>query len=209
MARTSKANAVANDAVESVENATNENMNDNQEDSPASDTNQEDKHVESKKSSTKEKETAPKVAELTKEDEIGVVSLIPNVSYKEKATGDFYTWSEPGQVETMTYGTLQNMWRETKSYFRNMWLKPLDDRVVKKFNLKSIYDKYDFLMDGENYTIENVDKICDSIKSTPAQLKQSLCNKVKNLVTNGEVTDVNVIREIEKSLNIDLISLIG
>lgn len=204
MARTSKANTAANETVVTVEDVADKNMNDAQEETPVVESNS----VTNKQVPTKTKVQTPKVAELTKEDEINVISLIPNVSYKERATGDFYTWETPGQVETMTFGVLQNMWRETKSYFKNMWLKPLDDRVIKKFNLGNIYDKYDFLMDSKNYTAENANKICESINSTPSELKLSLCNKVKSLVASGEVTDIKVIREIEKALNIDLISLI-
>lgn len=204
MARTSKANTAANEAVATVENVADKNMNEAQEETPVV----ESDNVTNKQAPAKTRVQAPKVAELTKEDEIDVISLIPNVSYKERATGDFYIWEAPGQVETMTFGVLQNMWRETKSYFKNMWLKPLDDRVIKKFNLGNIYDKYDFLMDSKNYTAENANKICESINSTPSELKLSLCNKVKSLVASGEVTDIKVIREIEKTLNIDLISLI-
>lgn len=204
MARTSKANTAANEAVATVENVADKNMNDAQEETPVV----ESDNATNKQVPTKTKAQTSKVAELTKEDEIDVISLIPNVSYKERATGDFYIWETPGQVETMTFGVLQNMWRETKSYFKNMWLKPLDDRVIKKFNLGNMYDKYDFLMDSKNYIAENANKICESINSTPSELKLSLCNKVKSLVASGEVTDIKVIREIEKTLNIDLISLI-
>lgn len=158
---------------------------------------------------TKKQTSSAKVPELTKEDEILVVSLIPNVSYKDKSTGDIYKWVEVGQTEVMTFETLQNMWRESKGYFKNMWLKPLDDRVIKKFGLKSTFDKYDFLMDGSNYTKDKAGEICSVIKNTPSALKLSLCNKVKSLVVSGELTDISVIRSIEKSLNIDLIDLIG
>ena len=199
MARTSKANtaanvAVADETVAATTVAAEENMNDVPMD---------------KQEVSNAKTTKAKVAELTKEDEIEVVSLIPNVSYKEKATGDIYKWVEVGQIEVMTFETLQNMWRESKGYFKNMWLKPLDERVIKKFALGNTYDKYEFLMDGENYTKENIDKICNCIKSTPSSLKLSLCNKVKSLVSNGDVSDISVIRAIEKSLNIDLIDLVG
>lgn len=202
MARTSKANVAANEAVVETEDAANKDMDDVQKDAVVSDDNAE------KKQAANKKQAASKQVELTKDDEIDVVSLIPNVSYKEKATGDIYNWYNAGQVEVMTFGSLQNMWREYKGYFKNMWLKPMDDRVIRKFGLNDTYEKYDFLMDGKNYTKENIDKICNGIKDTPSALKLSLCNKVKNLVTNGEVTNISVIREIEKALNIDLISLI-
>lgn len=169
---------------------------------------QENKPTAKKKSTktTEEKQVAP--APLEKDDEIEVVSLIPNVSYKDSHTGDMYKWEKAGDIVIMDFETVQRMWQRHKSYFKSMWLKPCDDRVVKKFSLSSTYDKYDFLMDKDNYTKKNIDKICDSIKATPASLKLSLCNKVKDMVANGEVTDIGVLRAIEINLNIDLISLV-
>ena len=145
---------------------------------------------------------------LNNDDEIEVISLIPNVSYKDNKTDDFYTWEKAEHVELMTFETIQNMHRNYKSYFKNMWLKPLDDRVVKKLGLEGTYTKYEFLMDKENYTRENVKKLSEAISSTPNGMKHSICNKIKNFVTTGEVSDIKVIRELEAKLGLDLISLL-
>ena len=138
-------------------------------------------------------------------DEIEVVSLVPNVSYKDRKTLDMYEWREVGHSEYMTFDILKNMWRTDKGYFKNLWLKPMDDRVINKFGLTKTFEKYEYLMDGSNYTKKNIKTICDAIKETPNGLKFAICNKVKNLVINGEVTDVFVIRELENRLQIDLL----
>ena len=108
----------------------------------------------------------------------------------------------------MSFDVLSNMWQNHKAYFKSMWLKPLDSRVVKKFGLEATYRDYDFLMEASNYTRNNVVEICNSIRNTPQSLKFAICNKIKSLVTAGEISDVLVLREIEKSLNIDLIPLV-
>lgn len=149
-----------------------------------------------------------KVEPLDDSDEIEVVSLVPNVSYKDSKTLDMYEWHETGHVEYMTFDTLKNMWRNNKGYFKNLWLKPLDDRVINKFSLTPTFEKYEYLMDGSNYTKKNINTICDAIKSTPNGLKFAICNKVKNLVINGEVTDISVIRTLENRLQIDLIEFL-
>lgn len=160
--------------------------------------------VEGKKS----REKAVKEQPLDKEDEIEVVSLIANVSYKDKKYGDIYRWEKPGDVIPMTFEVVNYMWQNHKTYFKSMWLKPLDARVVKKFGLEPTYRDYDFLMDASNYTRDNIVEICESIKKTPQSLKFAICNKVKSLVSSGEVSDISVLRELEKKLNIDLIPLI-
>lgn len=141
-------------------------------------------------------------------DEIDVVSIIPNISYKDSKTGDFYEWDEIGHVEPMTFETLKNMWRGHKGYFRNMWLKPNDDRVINKFGLTKTFDKYKSIMDNSNYTKKNIDKICEDILSAPMGLKFSIYEKVKNMVIDGDITDVSVIRKLETKLKIDLIDFL-
>lgn len=154
------------------------------------------------------KKTVEREKPLDKDDVIEVISLIPNISYKDKKYGDIYRWERAGEIVEMTFDVINYMHQNHKAYFKSMWLKPLDNRVVKKFGLETTYRDYDFLMDASNYTKKNVVEICDSIRKTPQSLKFAICNKIKNLVSSGEVSDIHVLREIEKSLNIDLIPLI-
>lgn len=149
-----------------------------------------------------------KVEPLKDSDEIEVISLVSNVSYKDSKTLDMYDWRDIGHVEYMTFDTLKNMWRNNKGYFKNLWLKPNDDRVIKQFGLTKTFDNYEYLMDGSNYTKKNIGTICDVIKGTPNGLKIAICDKVKSLVVNGEVTDIHVIRELEKRLHINLIDFL-
>lgn len=145
---------------------------------------------------------------LEDSDEIEVISLVSNVSYKDSKTLDTYEWREIGHVEYMTFETLKNMWRSNKGYFKNLWLKPNDDRVINKFSLTKTFENYEYLMDASNYTKKNINEICKAIQSTPNGLKWSICDKVKSLVISGEISNISVIRELEKSLRIDLISFL-
>lgn len=151
---------------------------------------------------------AVKAEPLNDSDEIEVVSLIPNVSYKDSKTLDMYDWDVVGHVEYMSFETLKNMWRSNKGYFKNMWLKPNDDRVINKFGLTKTFEKYEYLMDASNYTKKNINTICDSIANTPNGLKIAICDKVKSLVVDGEISDVSVIRALENRLKIDLIEFL-
>jgi hypothetical protein len=159
-----------------------------------------------------EKKTVKKTVDvnsLTDSEEIEVISLIPNVSYKDSYTNDLYKWEEVGHIEPMTYETLRNMWRNHKGYCRNLWLKPLDERVIVKLGLASTYEKYEFLMDESNYTRKNADKLCEAIAVTPVGMKYAIINKIKDLVVSGKIVDVVVIRSLEKHLGLDLISFLN
>lgn len=149
-----------------------------------------------------------KAEPLNDSDEIEVVSLIDNVSYKDSKTLDMYDWDVAGHVEYMSFETLKNMWRSHKGYFKNMWLKPKDDRVINKFGLTKTFEKYEYLMDGANYTKKNIKSICDAISNTPNGLKIAICDKVKSMVIDGDITDISVIRALENHLKIDLIDFL-
>ena len=152
---------------------------------------------------------AKKKIELNNDDEVEVVALIPNVSYYDKATGDRYEWDNAGDVEYMTVEAIQRMRRNARGYFEDMCLKPNDERVIDKFGMKRYYEKHDYLMDVSNYTKDNITNILDEFSALRSNsLKSSIVNKIKDMISSGELSDVMVIRAIEKRLDIDLISLL-
>lgn len=144
--------------------------------------------------------------EIEDSEEIEVVSLIPNVSYKDSRTGDMYEWDEVGHSEFMTFETLKDMWRNYKGYFKNFCLKPLDDRVVIKFGLLKLYDEYSFLMDEKTYIRKNIDMINSALVKIPNNMKYSIIDRIKNFVIDGKITDVNVLRNIGQKLDTDFIA---
>lgn len=145
---------------------------------------------------------------LSDSDVLEVESLIPNVVYEDNRTGNYYEWGEIGHCEDMTFDEIKNMHRKHKAYFTDMWLKPLDERVIKKLGLSRTYDKYDFLVDESNYTNDNIDEVLNGISSAPASLKIAIVNRIKDMVADGTVSDIKVVRKLEKRLDIDLISFL-
>jgi len=146
---------------------------------------------------------------LKDDDEIKVISLIPNVSYKDNKNNDYYEWDKVGHEELMAYATLKDMNRNYKSYFRDLWLKPVDDRVISAFGLASSYKNYADLMNGEIYTIDNIDKVKEKFESLPPRgIKSTIVTKIKDMVTTGEISDVKVVKHLENILQIDLFDLL-
>ncbi len=145
---------------------------------------------------------------LSDSDMIEVESLIPNVVYEDSRTGNYYEWEEIGHCEDMTFDEVKNMHRKYKTYFNDMWLKPIDERVIKKLGLSRTYEKYDFLVDESNYTNDHIDEVLDGLSSAPASLKIAIVNRIKDMVADGTVSDIKVVRKLEKRLDIDLISFL-
>lgn len=142
---------------------------------------------------------------LTDSMEIEVISLIPFVSYKDNKDGEYYAWDNVGDIEILTFETLKNMWRNHKTYFRNLWLKPMDNRVIEKFGLSKIYDTYEYLMDSNSYTKENIDNICEQISKMGNSLKTTIIYKIKEMVASNKIESVSVIKTLENKFKVELI----
>lgn len=207
MARTAKStntepvvdSATADDSAVAAVNSVEENMND-------------ETATAATKRTTNRRKNARQSADvedaLSDSDMIEVESLIPNVVYEDSRTGNYYEWEEIGHCEDMTFDEVKNMHRKYKTYFNDMWLKPTDERVIKKLGLSRTYDKYNFLIDESNYTNDHIDEVLDGLSSAPASLKIAIVNRIKDMVADGTVSDIKVVRKLEKRLDIDLISFL-
>lgn len=145
--------------------------------------------------------------EINDSDDVVMVSLIPNVSYKDNKNGDYYRWDEIGHEELMPFSSVKDMYRNFRGYFENLWIRPKDVNVAKKLNLERLYKKYDYLIDIKNYTKENIDEICKEIESMNARnsnLKFTLFSRIIAAVENGEIVDFFVIRTLSRKFNLDL-----
>ena len=152
--------------------------------------------------------TKPVKVKIEDDEEIEVQSFDSNVTYWDKATDETYFWEEVGEVISMPYSVIKNMWRNHKTYFRNFLLKPLDDRVVKELGLVKTYEKYDFLMDGSQYTKANLDSIITTINGGTNGFKSAIFNNIKNMIINGDVTDIYVIKQLGNAFDIDFVGLV-
>lgn len=207
MARTAKSTntepvvdaATVEDSTVAVVDSVEENMNDKNATATAKRASNKRKNV---------RQSADVEDALSDLDVIEVTSLIPNVVYEDNRTGNYYEWEEIGHCEDMTFDEVKNMHRKYKAYFNDMWLKPLDERVIKKLGLSRTYDKYNFLVDESNYTNDHIDEVLDGLSSAPASLKIAIVNRIKDMVADGTVSDIKVVRNLEKRLDIDLISFL-
>lgn len=154
----------------------------------------------------KTKKATVKVVEpLEDADEIEVVSLIPNVSYKDSKTLDFYEWKNIGDVEEIPFEVLKNMYRNNRGYFKNLWIKPLDERVIEKFRLRKLYESHEKVINIENYTMDNIVDICEEIHKLPNSSKLSVLALIRSSVDEGKIQDIRIIKLLESNLKISLI----
>lgn len=162
-------------------------------------------NVENEEVVKTKKATVKVVEPLEDTDEIEVVSLIPNVSYKDSKTLDFYEWKNIGDVEEIPFEVLKNMYRNNRGYFKNLWIKPLDERVIEKFRLRKLYESHEKVINIENYTMDNIVDICEEIHKLPNSSKLSVLALIRNSVDEGKIQDIRIIKLLESNLKISLI----
>jgi len=161
-----------------------------------------------KKTTKKTKQVNSTKPALKDNDIIECISQIPNLSYKDNKTGDMYRWDNVGDVEEISFGVLKDIYRNHNSYIKNLYFIFSDERVIKHFRMERIYEKYLGLLSKDVYTRDNINTIQENIKALPKGIINTILNKVKSLVTNGEISDIQVIRSLEKIFDIDLIYLL-
>lgn len=160
-----------------------------------------EKDVDNKKNTTKEKP-------LQDSDLIECVAQIPNLSYEDKKTGDFYRWDKVGDVEEIRFDVLKDMFRSANSYIKYFLFTFSDKRVIKHFRVENLYDNYQKLILEESYTRDGIKDIQEILPTLPKGLINTIITKVKALVVDEKITDVQVIRSLEKMFDIDLIYLL-
>lgn len=163
---------------------------------------------EVKKTTKKTKQTNSTKPALKDDDIIECISQIPNLSYKDNKTGDMYRWDNVGDIEEISFGVLKDIYRNHNSYIKNLYFIFSDERVIKHFRMERIYEKYLGLLSKDIYTRDNINTIQENVKALPKGIINTVLNKVKSLVINGEISDIQVIRSLEKIFDIDLIYLL-
>lgn len=152
--------------------------------------------------------TKPEKVKIEDDEEIDVQSFDSNVTYWDKTTDETYFWENVGEIISLPYSVIKNMWRNHKTYFRNFLLKPLDDRVVKELGLTKVYEKYDFLMEGSQYTKDNINTIINTINGGTNGFKSAIFNNIKNMIIGGDITDIYVIKQLGNAFDIDFAGLV-
>ena len=149
--------------------------------------------------------SAPVAEPLRDDDEIEVISLIPNVNYQDPTYNEMYTWENPGDSELLTFGTLKTMWRNHKGYFRDLFLYPSDDRVIAFFKLEKVYATYSALMKPESYTGKSINKTLQELRkldpTAQSNLRRVVSQRIQVLIDEKRIADFSVIRQLEREFN--------
>lgn len=127
------------------------------------------------------------------------------LTYKARSTNAIYRWNNIGAVEYMSVAELNEMNNYKRSYLNKPLVILLDERAIKKFRLQPVYENVakinnlKVLFKKDMSTIERtIDNALD------VNMRDILISKSRQMIKNGTLTDINVIKLLERKLQHDL-----
>lgn len=127
-----------------------------------------------------------------------------SLTYVSRKTGNEAHWSEFGDVEYFEVAELQTMKTSQPRFFNEPWVMIDDEDVVDYLGLRHMYDR--IIADHEIATFfyNPVEEIIAKLQKAPNGTRDLVASKAREMVENGSLDSIRVIRALEKELTIDL-----
>lgn len=125
--------------------------------------------------------------------------------YKSRSNNATYIWNEIGAVEHMTVAAITEMNNYNIDFLRKPMVILLDERAVKHFRLTEVYEnvaKINNLKQLFKSDLETISHTIDSVLEVG--MRDILISKVRTMYKKKVLTDINVIKMLEKKLQFDL-----
>ena len=147
---------------------------------------------------------------LSLDDMIPVKSItFGGLTYKARSTNAIYRWNQIGSIEYMSVAELNEMNNYKRAFLNKPLVILMDERAIKKFRLQKIYENVaqvnnlKSVFERDNKTIENM--VDSALK---AGMRDILISKVRQMIKNGKLTNVSIIKLLEKKLQYDLMNIV-
>lgn len=125
--------------------------------------------------------------------------------YKSSLNNATFVWNKIGATIYMTVEEITQMNNQNEDFLREPMVVLLDDRAVKQFGLSSVYEDVAKINDLETVfksDINNISKVIDD--ALKVNMRDILISKVRDMYRRKVLTDINIIKLLEKKLKFDL-----
>lgn len=147
------------------------------------------------------------IVELPMDMTVNVKSICyGGLTYKSRTTNAVFRWNQIGSIQPMTIGEINEMNNHKPDFLRKPLVILLDERAVKKFRLTPVYEnvaKINNLSAVFNTgDLNRIDKVISDALSV--NMRDILISKVRQMYRAKKLTDINILRLLEKRLQFDL-----
>lgn len=128
--------------------------------------------------------------------------------YISKKTGEEIRWEQLGDTNMVLYSELETMRNTQRDFFNNNWIKLIGEYgqpALKKLRLESAYENFVDLEELDEFLALPADEIKDRVAVLKQETKDILAFKVKEMIDNGEIESIKVIRAFEAAVGYKLL----
>lgn len=143
---------------------------------------------------------------LSLDDIIPVKSItFGGLTYRARSTNAIFRWNQIGAIEYMTVAELNEMNNYKRSYLNKPLVILLDERAIQKFRLQHVYENVAKINNLKELFKKDADEIKSTIKfALDVNMRDILISKTRQMIKAGTLTNINIIRLLEKELQFDL-----
>ena len=144
-------------------------------------------------------------------DELPIDTVIPvksikfgGLTYRSRSTNATFRWSQIGAIEYMTIADLNEMNNFKPSFLNKPLVILMDERAIKKFRLTPVYEnvaKINNLKSVFNSDMTSIEETIDM--ALRVNMRDILISKVRQMIKNKTLVDINIIRMLERKLAFD------
>ena len=147
---------------------------------------------------------------LSLDDIIPVKSItFGGLTYKARSTNAIYRWNQIGAIEYMTVAELNEMNNYKRAYLNKPLVILMDERAIKKFRLQKVYENVAQINNLKSLFKSDMSTIERTIDTAlDANMRDILISKVRQMIKNGTLTNINIIKLLEKKLQHDLADIV-
>lgn len=128
------------------------------------------------------------------------------LTYKSRTTNAVFRWNQIGEIQPMTIGEINEMNNYKADFLRKPLVILMDEKAIKKFRLTPVYENVAKINNlGAVFNSGDMNKIDKVISDAlSVNMRDILISKVRQMYKNKKLTDINVLRLLEKRLQFDL-----
>ena len=144
-------------------------------------------------------------------DDLSLDTVIPvksitfgGLTYKSRTTNAMFKWSQIGAIEYMTVGELNEMNNYKRDFLNRPMVVLMDEKAIKKFRLTLVYEnvaKINNLKSIFNSDMKTIERTIDT--AINVNMREILISKVRQMIKNRTLVDINIIKLLESKLKFD------
>ena len=148
--------------------------------------------------------------DLSLNESIPVKSItFGGLTYKSRSTNVIYRWNQISAIEYMTVAELNEMNNYKRAFLNKPLVILLDERAIKKFRLQKVYENVAKISNLKQLFKSDLSTISRTVQNAiDVNMRDILISKVRQMIKNKSLTDINVIKLLEDKLKHDFTNAI-